>query len=211
MGQYFTRSDIVDLILGFCLKDSNAVIFDPACGSGTFLVRAYYRMKFMDGERDHQALIKQIWGDDIDKFPAHLSTINLAIRELSVKENYPNVVYGDFFDIEGPRTAVRIGMDSTLTHYGFENESTPKVEVTGLDRSILKREIPLMTAVVGNPPYTRQEELGSDVFGTEYKNKLIKRIKEDFGFALRKYFWFSRSLNFQYSSVSCACLRLPTR
>ncbi len=181
LGQYFTRSDIVDLILGFCVKYPKSLVFDPACGSGTFLVRAYYRIKYLEGKKRHRELLSQIWGDDIDKFPAHLSTINLAIRDLGVKENYPNIVYGDFFDIEGPRTAVHIGMNSTLTEYGFEEESAPKVSVKGLDKRSLVKQIPIMTAVVGNPPYTRQEELGDDVFGTEYKGKLTKRIKEDFG------------------------------
>ena len=179
LGQYFTRSDVVDLILGFCLKDPNSNILDPACGSGTFLVRAYYRLKYLSGKKDHAELLKQLWGVDIDKFPAHLSTINLAIRDLFSKENYPNIVYGDFFDIVGPKTSIRIGMQSNMTQW-VGSEVRPKVEVQGLDTRSLDRIVPTMNCVIGNPPYTRQEEMGEDVFGEKYKQKLLKVITSDF-------------------------------
>jgi type I restriction-modification system DNA methylase subunit len=179
LGQYFTRSDVVDLILGFCLKDSDSIVLDPACGSGTFLVRAYYRLRYLSGKEDHAELLKQLWGVDIDKFPAHLATINLAIRNLSSKENYPNIVYGDFFDISGPKTSIRIGMQSSMTQW-VGGETNPKVEIQGLDAKSFERIIPIMKCVVGNPPYTRQEEMGEDIFGEKYKQKLMKVIKSDF-------------------------------
>ena len=37
LGQYFTRTDVVDLILGFTIKHPDAKVLDAACGSGTFL------------------------------------------------------------------------------------------------------------------------------------------------------------------------------
>jgi len=179
LGQYFTRSDVVDLILGFCLKSPDSNILDPACGSGTFLVRAYYRLKYLSSSRNHADLLRRLWGVDIDKFPAHLATINLAIRDLSSKENYPNIVYGDFFDIAGPKTSIRIGMQSSMTQW-VGSEVKPRVEVQGLDTKSLERIVPTMNCVVGNPPYTRQEEMGEDIFGEKYKQKLLKIIKQDF-------------------------------
>lgn len=62
LGQYFTRSDVVDLIIGFCLKNANDIILDPSCGSGTFLIEAYYRLKYLDGTKVHSDLLKQLWG-----------------------------------------------------------------------------------------------------------------------------------------------------
>lgn len=179
LGQYFTRSDVVDLILGFCLKDSDSNVLDPACGSGTFLVRAYYRLRYLSGKEDHAELLQHLWGVDIDKFPAHLATINLAIRNLSSKENYPNIVYGDFFDIVGPKTNIQIGMQSSMTQW-VGGETKPKVEIQGLDAKLFERVIPIMKCVVGNPPYTRQEEMGEEIFGEKYKQKLLKVIKSDF-------------------------------
>jgi len=179
LGQYFTRSDVVDIILSFCVKNPDSTILDPACGSGTFLVRAYYRLRYLNDTKTHSKLLRQLWGIDIDKFPAHLATINLAIRELSAKENYPNIVYRDFFDISGPKTSIRIGMQPTLTSW-IGKELRPIVPVQGLDAKALEREIPIMNCVVGNPPYTRQEEMGIEVFGENYKQKLTKVVKSDF-------------------------------
>lgn len=178
LGQYFTRSDIVDLILGFCVKDSQTIVFDPSCGSGTFLIESYYRLKYLEGKKTHSELLEQLWGIDIAKFPAHLSTINLAIQDLSVKENYPNVVYKDFFEVF-PRMQVKIGVQNTLHDYGIP-EQEPTVMVKGLDKVLIDRKLPLMTAVVGNPPYTRQEEMLTEIFGRDYKETLLDAVRKDF-------------------------------
>lgn len=178
LGQYFTRSDIVDLIIGFCIKDPNAIVLDPGCGSGTFLIESYYRLKSLE-EKAHLRLLEQLWGIDIAKFPAHLSTINLAIQDLSAKENYPNIIYRDFFEIF-PRAQVKIGVQHTLHSFGIP-QSEKSVIIKGLDRSTMEKHLPLISAVVGNPPYTRQEEMLQDIFGVNYKKEtLLAAIQEDF-------------------------------
>ena len=45
-GQHYTRSDIVDLINSFCIRNAADSVLDPACGGGTFWVRAYDRKRF---------------------------------------------------------------------------------------------------------------------------------------------------------------------
>ena len=179
LGQYFTRSDVVDLIIGFCVKDPKGAILDPACGSGTFLVRSYYRLKYLEGKKSHKDLLEQLWGIDIAKFPAHLSTINLAIRDLSVEENYPSIIYEDFFEIF-PRSRVKIGVQHTLEAFGIPRKET-SVKVSTLDKSVTEKKMPLMNAIVGNPPYTRQEEMLEEVFGHNYKKEtLLPAIQKDF-------------------------------
>ena len=42
-GQFYTRVEIVDLINSFCIATGREKVMDPACGGGTFLVRAYAR------------------------------------------------------------------------------------------------------------------------------------------------------------------------
>ena len=100
LGQYFTRPDVVDLINGFCIRDSDEIVADFGCGAGTFLVRGYARFKYLNPAKEHDALLKQLWGVDISKFAAHLSTINLAIRDLSQVRNYPRIICDDFFDVK---------------------------------------------------------------------------------------------------------------
>src|SRR5205085_4100033 len=63
-GQHFTGDDVVDLINGFCIRSADDTALDPACGSGSFLVRAYYRKRQMNPRRPHLALIGELFGCD---------------------------------------------------------------------------------------------------------------------------------------------------
>jgi tRNA1(Val) A37 N6-methylase TrmN6 len=164
LGQYFTNPDVVDLILKFCLHHENDKILDPACGAGTFLVRAYQHKKLMNMRLKHEEILETLWGVDIAKFPAHLATINLAINDLSVDKNYPNILNEDFFDLI-------VGKE------GFEAEKWRKARAKTL--GLKEREVIYprwFDAIVGNPPYTRQEEIGEiSPEDEEYKDKLIKK------------------------------------
>lgn len=148
LGQYFTNSDIVDVILKFCLQHEDDKIFDPSCGAGTFLVRAYQHKKYMNQFKSHSDILGTLWGNDIAKFPAHLATINLAIRDLGVDKNYPNILQEDFF-------ALLAQLD------GFElPERWRKIKAKTLGVQDREVEYPRwFDAIVGNPPYTRQEEI----------------------------------------------------
>ena len=90
-GQHFTGDDVVDLINSFCIRSAGAAVLDPACGSGSFLVRAYYRKRQLDSRRPHLALIGELFGCDISLYPAHLATLNLAAREINDEANYPRI------------------------------------------------------------------------------------------------------------------------
>jgi type I restriction-modification system DNA methylase subunit len=160
LGQYYTRSDVVDLIVSFCVRSAEDKVLDGGCGAGTFLVRSYVRKKLLD-HKTHKDLIKDLYGVDIAKFPAHLSIINLVSRDLSEIENYPNILHKDFFDVnpggEYLSTEVRV---ETLSGKG----KTIKMPAA-------------FDAVVMNPPYTRQEEM-EDILEEE-KEKAYNRCIED--------------------------------
>jgi len=147
LGQFFTNPDIVDIILRFCLKHETDKVFDPSCGTGTFLVRAYQHKKLMNQRLSHAEILKTLWGTDIAKFPAHLTTINLAINDLSVKENYPYILQEDFFNLKlGARYK--------------EYTKSQRKEGAGLGKSKIQIPYPsVVDCIVGNPPYTRQEEI----------------------------------------------------
>jgi type I restriction-modification system DNA methylase subunit len=169
LGQYFTNSDIVDIILRFCLRNERDKVFDPGCGAGTFLVRAYQHKKLMNQRLTHEEILPTLWGNDIAKFPAHLSTINLAINDLAVTENYPRIIQKDFFELL-PAT-VEFGLPKTHR----------QVEIKGLSRGEKIIEHPRwFDCVVGNPPYTRQEEIADiSAADKEYKSRLIKEALQD--------------------------------
>lgn len=164
LGQYFTNSDVVDLILKFCLKHEDDKLLDPSCGAGTFLVRAYQHKKIMNQMLSHKKILNDLWGNDIAKFPAHLATINLAINDLSVEKNYPNIMQKDFFDL-------------VATPKGFElPESVKKVKLKQLGKEEKEIIYPRsFDCLVGNPPYTRQEEISEISDEKSYKENLISK------------------------------------
>jgi len=147
MGQYFTKSEVVDLILNFCLIHEDDDLLDPSCGAGTFLKRAYQHKKLMNNRITHEKNISTLWGNDIAKFPATLATINLAISDLAIDKNYPNIIQEDFF-------ALMVEND------GINLEKWRKKRAKTLSKE--KHEITyprFFKAIIGNPPYTRQEEI----------------------------------------------------
>ena len=152
-GQFFTHQDIVDVINAFCIRRAGDVVLDPACGSGSFLVRAYHRKGWLSGqgrggrrhqdhEKPHQELLREIYGCDIALFPAHLATLNLAARQISDEENFPLIRRGNFFEVaQTPRE--------------FCTTPGPRDNVHNrIPRAVALDEL---DAVIGNPPYVRQE------------------------------------------------------
>lgn len=149
-GQFYTSPDVVDLINAFCIREPRARVLDPGCGGGTFLVRAYARKRALaqrQGESPtHEQLLSEIFGIDSSTFPAQLSIINLAVRSIAQEANYPRVFRQDFFE-------ARKG--SALSYVTSAERFTSSTVLEDLD------------AVVGNPPYLRQEELSR-----QYKDQL---------------------------------------
>lgn len=165
LGQYFTRSDVVDLIVGFCVKDPNAVVLDSACGAGTFLVRSYSRIKNFELGREHEKMLAQLYGVEISKFPAHLSTMNLAARNIGARLNYPAIIHSDFFELA----------------------PSARYEIRGLGGKKVGGKLPeAFDAVVTNPPYTRQEEMEKQAFPKGYREKLKKLIEKEWGLSIGK-------------------------
>ncbi len=141
-GQHFTGADPVDLINSFCIRTADATVLDPACGSGSFLVRAYYRKRALNERRSHVAMLGDIFGCDISLYPAHLATLNLAAREINDEANYPRIDRRDFLKLKPNEPFCNIP----------EHVTGNKVPVF----------LPKLDAVVGNPPYVRQEKISKE-------------------------------------------------
>jgi hypothetical protein len=159
LGQYFTSTNLADLVLGFCVRSPNDTVIDPTCGTGTFLVRAY-DMKHTTGERNHLHLLSQIWGVDIAAFPAELATINLFSRDLSEYANFPRVVHRDFFEV------------SPGDKFEFP---PPKPNID--QNAKISETIPMFDAAVGNFPFIRQELIEQKDKG--YKSKLDQVLEKE--------------------------------
>lgn len=170
LGQYFTPSYVVDLINTFCIHSMDNVVLDPGCGAGTFLVRAYSRLKRLDPGKNHEELLEQLWGIDISRYPAHMSVINLAARDLASTENYPKIIHDDFFKVFPQKS-----------QYEFYRRS---YKVAGLSTEKVQTPVPQFDAVVGNPPYTRQEEM-EDLF-PGLKDRAHTAIRKDWKLEVSK-------------------------
>lgn len=147
-GQHYTQPEIADLINAFCIRKPEAVVLDPASGSGTFNVRAYARKKCLArGALTHADLLKQIFACEISEYAAHLTSLNLATRDLIDGDNFPQVARADFFDTEPGQPFC--SLPDTL------GQRRARGEVA--ERDVFLRQA---DAIVGNPPYLKQTDIG---------------------------------------------------
>ncbi|HEX8069902.1 MAG TPA: N-6 DNA methylase [Pyrinomonadaceae bacterium] len=166
-GQHYTDETIVDLINAFCIRRADDRVLDPACGSGSFLVRAYYRKAQLDKRLTNQELLEGIYGCDINPFPAHLATLNLAARNIANEENYPRVAHRNFFTVAPGKTFCELPAP------------TGPYEGRRARRPIL---LPTLDAVIGNPPYVRYQDVpkASDpnVIREQTREHLLKTVAQ---------------------------------
>ena len=168
LGQYFTNENLVDFILGFVVSTEKGFYADTTCGSGTFLIRIYDRLKHLSKQIKHNELLDKIWGFDIAKFPAELATINLFKQDVSNFENFPRVRRTDIFKVNKGDA------------YDF-----PPPSVSKADKKI-KIIIPTFNAIVGNFPFIRQELIEKEEKG--YKLYLTKVLAHDYFLTYPKLF-----------------------
>lgn len=96
-GIYYTPSIIAKTILKRMpieeIRPENRILFDPTCGSGSFLVEGYKRLtqatylKVPKDER-HLNLIKTMYGNDIDGFAATIAKLTLLLFHPPHKNNW---------------------------------------------------------------------------------------------------------------------------
>ena len=178
LGQYFTSEDLCDLIVGFCIRSPHDTVLDPTCGTGTFLVRAYDRLKSL-GEHEHSTLLSLLWGVDIAPFPAELATINLFRQRIAEHGNFPRIICRDLFKLSpGERLPF----------------PPPKMN---LERpETIKEPIPLFDAVVGNFPYVSGDQI--EKHDTSYF-ELLRTVLIDDWFEGYPQLFFYRNRNEQQS------------
>jgi len=147
MGEYYTPPAITDLITRLTVTDASDTVLDPACGSGGFLVSAYHRIRdqLLEPSGSHDRILSQLSGVEINRFPAHLTAINLAIQDLSSYTDDVDIEINDFFNVARNQRFGRViaGADGEE----WENEDELTEQIGGFD------------AVVANPPYIRQENI----------------------------------------------------
>ncbi|MCQ4343281.1 MAG: N-6 DNA methylase, partial [Sulfolobaceae archaeon] len=153
LGQFYTPKPIAELIVKWSVRSPDDKVLDPGCGSGTFLVEAYKRLAELKLKKPwseinyvpsdvHRQILRQLYGVDINEFPAHLTAMNLAMKNVRAPSPEMYVFVRDYFTI--------MPGQQVLTPYEVRTaEGGKPVEVVFKD----------FDAVVGNPPYTRWTEI----------------------------------------------------
>jgi len=155
-GQHYTQPAVVDLINAFAIRTGTESVLDPSCGGGTFLVRGYARKATLDRNQDHAQLLEALYGCDLLSYACHLTTINLAIRDLIDDDNFPRVHQGDFLRYR-PRAV-------------FSHQPV-RMQAGGLVTEIRQVRVGegSLEAVVGNPPYISANEMSADERDTYHR------------------------------------------
>jgi len=159
LGQYFTRSEVVDLILALTMMSKGAIL-DPCVGSGTFLVRGYQRWRYLHPEFPTREIIPNLFGIDIDKNVAMLAAINIYIRDPQGVIEHPRISRIDFFS------------EDVRPNEVIESLTSKNSPIT--TESLFKFELPKFATIVANPPYTRQEEMEEAFYSSQYKSMIIE-------------------------------------
>jgi len=141
LGQYFTGESLCDLTVAFCIRSPKHLVLDPTCGTGTFNIRSYDRLRWL-GQRDHPTLLSQIWGIDIAPFPAELAVINLFRQKVASAANFPRIACRDFFTISPGDTLPFPPLKLNVERPGQVNELIPQFD-----------------AIVGNFPYVSRDQI----------------------------------------------------
>ena len=101
--------------------------------------------------KSHNRILNLLYGIDINQFAAHLSVVNLSIKNLDATTDIVNVLANDFFKVQASQ--------ATLSPH-------KRLSMTGYEE--VYRALPSnFDAVITNPPYTRQDIIGDRKVGGE--------------------------------------------
>jgi type I restriction-modification system DNA methylase subunit len=168
-GIYYTPKFVVDYIVretvGRFIEERNynevvnLKVLDPACGSGSFLIRAYdellnyhaYQQGKVSAELDQwerlPILTANIFGVDLDRQAVEIARLNLLLRSLSRQETLPslanNIRQGNSL-ISGSEDQLRSYFGDNwqeIKPFNWDTEFNDTMANGGFD------------VVIGNPPY----------------------------------------------------------
>jgi methylase of polypeptide subunit release factors len=106
-GQFYTAPEVVDLVLGFCLRRPGDRLLDPSCGQGAFLSRAAHFRRWL-ANSGGGASEEGLWGVEIDPEAAAAAGLSLAADGVASR-----ILVQDFFSLQ-PGEELSDGFDAVV-------------------------------------------------------------------------------------------------
>ena len=137
LAAFYTKPAAADLLARLAVDDPEAMVVDPACGSGTLLVAAYHALTAA-GAREAES---QLIGLDLMPFAAHLTALNLSVQSMMRASEGAHVASAD-----------ALSLYEALRARGRTQVPSPNGGVLGINRVAL---------VIMNPPFTDRQKAGT--------------------------------------------------
>lgn len=152
-GQFYTIPEVAEYIVRKVADSvsltTDDVVVDPACGSGTFLLAAYDRLRStlvargIEPDDAHAFLLgNSIVGIDVDAFAVQLATINLLLRDINTGASAKGIVQGNSL------TQSLSSFDPTVAISG-----EAPLSLDDIIRRARRRSPNGLRMIVGNPPH----------------------------------------------------------
>jgi type I restriction-modification system DNA methylase subunit len=173
LGQFYTPPPVVELIVRWAVRTADDKVLDAGTGSGAFISEAYDRLFYLKtgkqidvqngvtpSQSEHFDILGKLVALDIDPFAAHLTAIRLSLKSPKYPAKDLNVLVTDFFKLKPAQST--LFFPSSMGGKG----NSKNIVFSSFD------------AVIGNPPYTRWNDLNEEG---------RKAVRDALGSILRKY------------------------
>lgn len=171
LGAFYTKPQAAELLAGLTIDNADAVVFDPACGSGTLLVAAYrHKWKLLPSgllpreqrRKHHDFVERQLYGVDIMPFAAHLAAMNMTLQDVHAKVNYLRIGVGHSLTLT---PGSRVGTLASQFSFPFEVAEEVDLNNPGKRQGTTFKLPPQVDVVIMNPPFTRKQRLKANMLG----------------------------------------------
>lgn len=123
-GEFYTPRPVVRFIASVMEPKLGETIFDPACGTGGFLVEAYEYLKKNCSAQDWQTLQKSIIGAEAKSLPLMLAHMSLLLHGFE----YPDIDDGNSLRFTLSEMGEKDWVDVILTNPPFGGEEEDRIK-----------------------------------------------------------------------------------
>ncbi|WP_292805397.1 N-6 DNA methylase [Nostoc sp. NMS7] len=124
-GEFYTPRPVVRFIVQVMEPKLGETIFDPACGTGGFLVEAYEYLKKNCSAQDWQILQKSIIGGEAKSLPLMLAHMSLLLHGFE----YPDIDDGNSLRFTLSEMGEKDWVDVILTNPPFGGEEEDRIKI----------------------------------------------------------------------------------